>query len=275
MLARAAASSAALLSLAAIAHADLLTYQTPTGTVEIQGDPDSPAGAFHEFLNRLLPLGVDAFSLTDDRPGFEGDVSASATHASDLRARSISVTGVADARASDNSGQSAAFAHAEARSLVSFTLTREAVVSFTGAITTRNTDTDGPTSTAFDASLSGAPSGLLFFTDQAGEFSTTITLPPGNYRVAASASVESTLTGGGDAFLGGEVAYTVDLVAMPTTPLPCDADLDMSGVVDLPDLLAVLSVFGANDPAADFDASGTVGLPDLLFLLSAFGTQCP
>ncbi len=54
--------------------------------------------------------------------------------------------------------------------------------------------------------------------------------------------------------------------------IPCPADLDGSGVVDVPDLIALLVAWGT-DPAGppDFDGDGVVAVPDLLTLLAAWG----
>ena len=55
--------------------------------------------------------------------------------------------------------------------------------------------------------------------------------------------------------------------------LPCPADLDESGDVGFPDLLALLAAWGPckGDCPEDLDASGDVGFHDLLLLLAAWG----
>jgi hypothetical protein len=64
-------------------------------------------------------------------------------------------------------------------------------------------------------------------------------------------------------------------------PTGCPGDVNGDGTVDLADLAALLSAFGAatGDPefnaAADFDANGSIDLSDLATLLSAFGQDCP
>ncbi len=48
------------------------------------------------------------------------------------------------------------------------------------------------------------------------------------------------------------------------------------GTVGVPDLLALLSQWGACiNCSCDFDGCGAVGVPDLLTLLAAWGIQCP
>jgi hypothetical protein len=57
--------------------------------------------------------------------------------------------------------------------------------------------------------------------------------------------------------------------------LPCPADIvNDDNLVDVSDLLALLSAWGTNDPAADVDESGLVDVTDLLIVLSAWG-PCP
>ena len=54
---------------------------------------------------------------------------------------------------------------------------------------------------------------------------------------------------------------------------PCPWDLDNSGDVDVPDLLALLATWGnipTPDPP-DFDGDGVVAVPDLLALLAHWG----
>ncbi len=59
---------------------------------------------------------------------------------------------------------------------------------------------------------------------------------------------------------------------------PCPADFDLSGAVDVKDLLFLLGAWGPCPPKgecpADFDLSGAVDVKDLLFLLGAWG-PCP
>ena len=55
----------------------------------------------------------------------------------------------------------------------------------------------------------------------------------------------------------------------------CPEDVDGSGAVDFPDVLAILSAFGDCDGCPeDVDGSGAVDFPDLLAVLAAFG-PCP
>jgi len=57
--------------------------------------------------------------------------------------------------------------------------------------------------------------------------------------------------------------------------IPCPADLDGNGVVDLNDLNLVLANFGQQVPQGDANGDGWVDLNDLNIVLSAFGTTCP
>jgi hypothetical protein len=56
---------------------------------------------------------------------------------------------------------------------------------------------------------------------------------------------------------------------------PCPGDATGDGVVDVNDLLYLLSVWGTDDPNADFDDNGVVDVDDVLILLSHFGESCP
>ena len=55
---------------------------------------------------------------------------------------------------------------------------------------------------------------------------------------------------------------------------PCFEDVNDDGVVDLADLLQVLSFFGGG-PGGDVNQDGVTDLADLLAVLAAFGTPCP
>ncbi|MCA9294327.1 MAG: hypothetical protein KDA20_10980 [Phycisphaerales bacterium] len=57
-------------------------------------------------------------------------------------------------------------------------------------------------------------------------------------------------------------------------PSACMADIDGSGVVDLPDLNAMLLAFGMMGGPADIDGDGTVTIADLNVLLFEFGSVC-
>lgn len=62
-------------------------------------------------------------------------------------------------------------------------------------------------------------------------------------------------------------------------PVPCPADLDGSGQVDLADLAILLSHFGTLEGAdptdGDLDVDGDIDLEDLAALLASFGSLCP
>ena len=59
-------------------------------------------------------------------------------------------------------------------------------------------------------------------------------------------------------------------------PLPCDADVNGDGRVNVADILATLSAFGSRDAAAvalgDVNGDGAVTVSDILLVLAAFGT---
>lgn len=56
------------------------------------------------------------------------------------------------------------------------------------------------------------------------------------------------------------------------TPPPCPRDVNGDGSVNVPDLLALLAVWGTNPGGPpDFDGDGVVAVPDLLTLLAAWG----
>lgn len=53
--------------------------------------------------------------------------------------------------------------------------------------------------------------------------------------------------------------------------LPCPADLDCSGSIDVLDLLAVLGDWGSDGPTTDLNGDGTVDVLDLLIVLGDWG----
>lgn len=60
--------------------------------------------------------------------------------------------------------------------------------------------------------------------------------------------------------------------------VPCPADLDGSGAIDLPDVSILLGSFGTTgaDPEdGDLDGDGDVDLVDLSLMLASYGTSCP
>jgi hypothetical protein len=60
--------------------------------------------------------------------------------------------------------------------------------------------------------------------------------------------------------------------AMGPAPKPtCDGDATDDGVVDVSDLITVLTAWGTGAPAADFDGSGVVDVTDLLTVLTNWG----
>ncbi|HIB00925.1 MAG TPA: hypothetical protein EYO31_03305 [Phycisphaerales bacterium] len=75
---------------------------------------------------------------------------------------------------------------------------------------------------------------------------------------------------------GGEWGGANTLCAVDTcgTTTSCPADLNGDGSVNVSDVLAMVGVWGTNDPAADVDGDGTVGVSDLLMIIEAWG-PCP
>jgi hypothetical protein len=63
-------------------------------------------------------------------------------------------------------------------------------------------------------------------------------------------------------------------VAVVDGHIPCPADVDGSGVVDVADLTAVVLAWGADGGTADVDGDGAVGVGDLVGVVLAFG-PCP
>ncbi|MDX2146915.1 MAG: S8 family serine peptidase [Planctomycetota bacterium] len=66
---------------------------------------------------------------------------------------------------------------------------------------------------------------------------------------------------------GFAVVVTGDVV-------PCIADFDSSGGIDLFDYLDYVAAFSSDDPSADLDGSGTVDFFDYLTFAEAFGAGC-
>jgi hypothetical protein len=57
-------------------------------------------------------------------------------------------------------------------------------------------------------------------------------------------------------------------------PVPCPADLDGSGAVDVDDLLAVIAAWGTSGGPADINNDSAVDINDLLAIVAAWG-ECP
>ena len=62
------------------------------------------------------------------------------------------------------------------------------------------------------------------------------------------------------------------LAALPAAA--CAGDVNADGVVDVNDLLGLLSAFGTADAASDITGDGSVDVNDLLACLSNFGSTC-
>lgn len=72
-------------------------------------------------------------------------------------------------------------------------------------------------------------------------------------------------------------AGTLDITLTPTS---CPPDINGDGIVDLSDIVGVLSAYGSAsgdplwNPAADIDGNGIVDLSDLVAVLAAYGQSC-
>lgn len=81
----------------------------------------------------------------------------------------------------------------------------------------------------------------------------------------------------GDHYTGNIVAID-NLNVVPTIDVPCFADLDLNGVIDLQDLAFLLAHFGLVGNATyldgDLDCDRDVDIDDLVLLLAQFGLVC-
>ena len=73
---------------------------------------------------------------------------------------------------------------------------------------------------------------------------------------------------------GGEWQGDNTVCASTTCGVPCPADTDGSGTVDVSDVLYIVGNWGTNDAAADVNGDGTVNVSDILEVVSAWG-PCP
>ena len=55
----------------------------------------------------------------------------------------------------------------------------------------------------------------------------------------------------------------------------CPGDTTGDGLIDINDVMHILSAWGSDDVNADFDENGLVDVNDVLILLSRFGEPCP
>jgi hypothetical protein len=93
-----------------------------------------------------------------------------------------------------------------------------------------------------------------------------------NYRFTASAPPVAGQATLGLFKPGTPTAMTVDVMVPQAPELPCAADVDGSGDVGFPDLLAILSAWDCTTcDAEDINGDGTVGFGDLLIVLSTWG----
>ena len=80
---------------------------------------------------------------------------------------------------------------------------------------------------------------------------------------------------GGGTILGlrGDPNSTIEKTILNSISADCNADLNRDNIVDINDLLIILSNYGEND-SGDIDGDGTSGLDDILIFLASFGTEC-
>lgn len=74
------------------------------------------------------------------------------------------------------------------------------------------------------------------------------------------------------------LSYVGNTVVLTVTATPCSGDLNGDRVVNLADLAALLSNYGAVNVSynrGDLDGNGVVDLADLAVLLSSYGVSCP
>jgi len=79
-------------------------------------------------------------------------------------------------------------------------------------------------------------------------------------------TVESECNAGGGEWQGDNTACSPS-----TCDLPCPADVDGSGTVDVGDVLYIVGAWGSDDPAADVNGDGMVSVSDILEVVSAWG----
>jgi hypothetical protein len=83
--------------------------------------------------------------------------------------------------------------------------------------------------------------------------------------------------GGSSALQGAGPLQALSLREQTDASLPCPGDVDSNGVVDIEDLLSVISQFGGDCTSgctADGNGDGQVNIDDLLIVIGAFGS-CP
>ena len=101
--------------------------------------------------------------------------------------------------------------------------------------------------------------------DETGDFSWTIP-EPSTYIFACTR---------GSHCSSGNQQVTVIVAGDAAEPAAPCGDVDSSGIVDVNDLLILLSQFGSEDPgSADTNYDGVVDVNDLLLQLSQFGGSC-
>jgi hypothetical protein len=68
--------------------------------------------------------------------------------------------------------------------------------------------------------------------------------------------------------------YQPHLIITFTLPSQCPGDVNNDGIVNIDDLLGVITSWGQADSAADVNQDGTVNIDDLLAVINAWGTAC-
>jgi len=97
---------------------------------------------------------------------------------------------------------------------------------------------------------------------------------------SVSRAAAVTLDGKPMLFVCGNLAFadkypSPGVAAWIPCSIPCPADLDASGSLDLFDFLSFLNLFNAQDPAADCDADGALTITDFACYSALFSAGCP
>jgi len=74
-------------------------------------------------------------------------------------------------------------------------------------------------------------------------------------------------------FKPGAIPSLTHIAAVPHCPADCLGDVDGSGVVDVQDLLVIVSLWGTNDPQGDVNGDGIVNVNDLLVVMADWGCE--
>lgn len=114
------------------------------------------------------------------------------------------------------------------------------------------------------------PSGpLTYFWRRNGQI--IFNLPGYNTSVLTIPNAAAAVTGTYDVAISGLCGIIISPSAQVVL---CQADVDCSGSVDVPDIFGFLDLWFANDPRAEFDAVPGITVPDIFSFLNAWFTGC-